>query len=106
MCLGMPNLPLGMNKRLLRFVVGKMWSGWKANDPLIQKALGDTVMDVYTKEIHIRETTEAPFMPMLIGQGQTIANILYPAAPPNFRFCGACVIDPDVQEKHASSAEE
>jgi UDP:flavonoid glycosyltransferase YjiC (YdhE family) len=103
MVYGLPNLPCGLNGTLMKkCVLFKHWKAWADDlDPATEKLLGCKVCDVYTREQFVADCAGKNPMPYLVGQGQMLADILYPGAPAGVTFCGQITIPASVQQQYS-----
>jgi len=101
---GLPNLPCGLNGKLMQKVVFEpMWKNWADGyDPILEKFVGYKVCDVYTKEQFLSDAACVDTTPVIIGQSKATAEILYPGVPSGAAFVGPFVVPANTQLQQAN----
>lgn len=105
MVFGLPNLPCGCNKLVIRFILRaegyKQLSG--PYDPVCQKLKGFKVSDVWTADDLWADIT-APRFGSLVGVSPVVAKELTTSLPAGLKFCGHFSVPSDAQVESATGA--
>lgn len=89
MVMGLPNLPCGLNKFLIKtMIVGGLYSGMQKYDPVCKKLKGYQPCDLYTIE-DLQISFYRPTFGALQGSSPIVARTLHPGpVPANVKLCG------------------
>jgi len=101
MILGMPDLPCGLNSKLVKFILtGVHAPGIKNYDPVAKDKCGWTVCDTWTLDIWLEDYLAPPKQrPSYICQPTIVKSVVSPNTPSGVTWIGSVVITQDEQIK-------
>lgn len=103
--MGLPDLPCGFNRWVLRSLFKQIHKSWRDSlDPVALKLFGYRLCDTLTRDLFLAEYEEPSATPVIVCQASCFADVLYPERPTGVRVVGQCVISADHQLRLARTS--